>query len=391
MIARGIQDSQLDRDKGAGHIGAARLATLVGVAFLAQGCVAAAIPLAAGGLMAGAARVEAPAPAPAQVDRTAMVEQTDNDIPPPLVAKSNLRPDARPVTVASPPGLRPSSSPAEIIAPSPQRMATTPTPALRAAPASTLAPSGSADASSSPSEQRAEPAPSFAIPTVRPAQLAGRAPAKRVESPDVMPQRLAQKYAQTMEDRALADFIEYAAINGANAPGRAPVSSAVLIDPRRLAPERERCDGEDEAPIVLIDLDPGATLFDPDRLSGSQLEASLALATLRQSGVGIAWISDNTAGMADEVRLALERSGLDPLGADRLLLMRYPGDRKQSRRQELSVDTCLLAIAGDRRSDFDELYDYVVDINAAAPLEQIIGNGWFLTPSLLSFEGAGQP
>ena len=55
-------------------------------------------------------------------------------------------------------------------------------------------------------------------------------------------------------------------------------------------------------------------------------------------------------------------------------------------REQLAQLSCLIAIAGDTRSDFDELYDYLLDPNDAAPLEPIIGEGWFLIPTPLLSE-----
>jgi hypothetical protein len=40
----------------------------------------------------------------------------------------------------------------------------------------------------------------------------------------------------------------------------------------------------------------------------------------------------------------------------------------------------VVAIAGDARSDFDELFDYLMDPSAALPIEALLDAGWFLTP-----------
>jgi hypothetical protein len=39
-----------------------------------------------------------------------------------------------------------------------------------------------------------------------------------------------------------------------------------------------------------------------------------------------------------------------------------------------------MAIAGDTKSDFDELFEYLKDPHAAEPLDELLGAGWFLTP-----------
>ena len=66
-------------------------------------------------------------------------------------------------------------------------------------------------------------------------------------------------------------------------------------------------------------------------------------------------------------------SGLDPTGRDPLLLVRNEDDRKQTLRAGGQLDVCVVAIAGDRRGDFDELFDYLRDPDGRAGLEAMIG------------------
>ena len=113
---------------------------------------------------------------------------------------------------------------------------------------------------------------------------------------------------------------------------------------------------------------------------------SSALAQMRASGVKIAWISGNSQSQVRAIREALNRSGLDLENSDELLLMRYPEDRKQTRREDLAASSCLIAIAGDRRTDFDELFEYLLNPEAAATLDPLIENGWFLIPQPLITE-----
>ena len=93
------------------------------------------------------------------------------------------------------------------------------------------------------------------------------------------------------------------------------------------------------------------------------------------------WISQTDANQVREVADALLLSGLDPTGRDPLLLVRNAEDRKQTLRQEANLDVCVVAIAGDRRADFDELYDYLRDPNSAIALEEMFGVGWFVAPT----------
>lgn len=200
-----------------------------------------------------------------------------------------------------------------------------------------------------------------------------------VSSAETPPAGMAEPIAQPIQSAEIAEFIRYSTEQAfAFSQGNEAMTTAVLREPSALDGERLECAPEDERePAVLIDLDPGDEPFG----EGSPLpdpSIALSLKVLRSEGVTIAWISENSAATADIVRDRLTQSGLDPEAEDTLLLMRYPGDRKQTRRKEFAAETCLIAIAGDRRSDFDELYDFLTNRNAAIELEALINNGWFL-------------
>ena len=156
-------------------------------------------------------------------------------------------------------------------------------------------------------------------------------------------------------------------------------ASALLRNPADLEAERATCDSL--PPAVLIDLDPAERLLaiDYDR---QQADPALgpALARLRDSGIEVVWISGHGPETARSIRGLLAETRLDPDGADPLVLMRFAGESKQRRRRDLGTTYCLVAIAGDQRTDFDDLYEYVLDPTMAAPLEAMIGNGWFLMP-----------
>ncbi|QUL37539.1 hypothetical protein [Erythrobacter sp. JK5] len=154
--------------------------------------------------------------------------------------------------------------------------------------------------------------------------------------------------------------------------------SAVLADPSSLRETRAPCRAN--LPTVLIDLDPAGDLFALDSEGRASRVLAQGLDQLRGANVGIVWISGHSAGMAGDIRLALKQTGLDPESRDELLLMRYPGDRKQTRRADLAKSSCIIAIAGDTREDFDELFEYLVNPEAALALELLIGQGWFLIP-----------
>ncbi|MGB3807984.1 MAG: hypothetical protein WA936_12355 [Erythrobacter sp.] len=161
--------------------------------------------------------------------------------------------------------------------------------------------------------------------------------------------------------------------------------SAILRDPASLKPDRAECEGGE--PLVLIDLDPDGGLLDPAAPAVAAPALARHLERLRARRVTIAWISGHSAALAGEIRSALKDADLDGAGEDRLILMRYPEDRKQTRRRDLAASACVLAIAGDARSDFDELFEYVVNPASTAMLESLMGRGWFLIPTLFEPQG----
>lgn len=157
--------------------------------------------------------------------------------------------------------------------------------------------------------------------------------------------------------------------------------SALLSTPGSLTPTTADCGIQ--PPAVAIDLDPAGGLFESARTLAEPRLAQV-LAALRSRGVEVFWISANFADSAPSIRQALRASGLDSEGRDGIVLFRYPDDRKQDRRASLAETHCVVAIAGDERADFDELYEYLKDPSAAVGLEPLIGDVWFLTPNPLN-------
>jgi hypothetical protein len=186
-------------------------------------------------------------------------------------------------------------------------------------------------------------------------------------------------------------FITYAlGKNEPVAPSESLGRSALLKEDPELD-EVQRRDCVAPVPAVIIDLDEGATPFDPARLTAAPVGLAEGLAKLRQAGVVVLWISQLPAARAADVAQALRTSGLDPQGFDQLLLIRRDKDRKQMLRGNANDDVCIVAVAGDRRSDFDELFDYLRDPNSAFALDKMLGEGWFLVPSLYPAVPAAQP
>lgn len=189
-----------------------------------------------------------------------------------------------------------------------------------------------------------------------------------------------QSIAAEIDTGAFDSLVRYVSDQAiSTAPGTQRLS-AYLEKPSALDGKRAECIAH--SAMVLIDLDPKEADFSPREEAKAPAALATGLAELRDKGVTIAWISRASVWFAGDIRVALKRSGLDPAGKDQLILMRYPGDRKQTRRKDLAGSACVIAIAGDTREDFDELYEYLKRPEAAGQLEALIGDGWFLIPQL---------
>ncbi|MFN4113383.1 MAG: hypothetical protein ACK4GD_05535 [Sphingomonadaceae bacterium] len=179
-----------------------------------------------------------------------------------------------------------------------------------------------------------------------------------------------------------AGFYLHAAEQARLDPVDTPRRSAVLATPGALEPVTSDC--AILPPAVLVDLDPSGGRIDTAAAFPVNPDLAEVLSALRLQNVAVFWISSASAADAGRVRERLLASGLDPWGRDGLLLMRRADDRKDARRRELSETHCLVAIAGDSRSDFDELFDFLRNPAAAAPLDALMEAGWFLTPAPVS-------
>ena len=193
--------------------------------------------------------------------------------------------------------------------------------------------------------------------------------------------------APTLRDLGISDatfrsFADHALARAEPGLANDATRSAILSDPDDLDAAREPC-GKRPA-MVLIDLDPGREAFDP--LAPGTTDPALvnALAQLRARDVVIAWQTRLGEGFAETIREVLARTGLDPAGTDRLEVLRSLDERKQTRRDALAKSHCIGAILGDDRADFDELYLYLKDPDAAVPLDAMIGRGWFLASPIAS-------
>ncbi|HLV08461.1 MAG TPA: hypothetical protein VKY80_12375 [Croceibacterium sp.] len=163
-----------------------------------------------------------------------------------------------------------------------------------------------------------------------------------------------------------------------------PVQSMMLAKDSalRLDPDHLPCTQRETA--VLIDLDPANGAFVPNSRLRAYTGLPAHLARLRESGLVVLWVSQLDANRIEQVARVLRDSGLDPTGRDPILLALKPGDRKQVIREQANEAVCVIAMAGDEHSDFDELFDYLRNPNDAFRFDHLIGAGWFLVPEVVS-------
>lgn len=188
--------------------------------------------------------------------------------------------------------------------------------------------------------------------------------------------------ARTSQEDGHAAFAAFAAREAAIPVVGGERRSALLADSASMEPETRGCSIHPAA--VLIDVDPAGGAIDLSRPLAGDPELAVHLAALRAQDVTIGWTTGRTADQAGAIRKALVASGLDPAGRDELVLLRFPEERKQTRRDEFAKSHCVVAIAGDERADFDELFVYLRDPATALPLDTMIGAGWFIVPPPLT-------
>jgi len=175
---------------------------------------------------------------------------------------------------------------------------------------------------------------------------------------------------------AVAAFREYALAQLETQPAAGKRPSALLSRASELRADRTHCTPTPAA--VFIDLDPGRGAFDPLAPGNADRSLATALDELRGKGVAVVWFSRLGAAFEPAVRAALAEAGFDPAGTDRLVLLSDLGERKQTRRGDMAKEVCPIALVGDERADFDELYLYLKQPDTAIALDAMIGRGWFL-------------
>jgi len=181
-------------------------------------------------------------------------------------------------------------------------------------------------------------------------------------------------------DWVVEGFLAHALDQTQRNPALTPRQSALLAEPGELRPERMDCGNR--APAVIVDLDPGKDSFDPLAPVAGNPRLAEALAELRKREVTVFWTSHLGEGFEDSVRGVLAETGLDPQGQDRLVLLRSLDQRKHTRRTEIARTHCVVAMLGDERADFDELFHYLRQPDTALRLDAMLGSGWFLADPL---------
>lgn len=125
---------------------------------------------------------------------------------------------------------------------------------------------------------------------------------------------------------------------------------------------------------------PTAVIVDVDVLGSPDAAKPIGAATqmLRADHVTVLWIG-NVREAGGGVRARLAKAGLAAMPADHILEAHDNDTRKQVLRQKAASQFCVVAVAGARRGDMDELYDYLRPGADALKLDRRFGAGWFLT------------
>lgn len=190
-------------------------------------------------------------------------------------------------------------------------------------------------------------------------------------------------------NHTVSAFRDYALAELVKQPGVTKRPSALLSRASQLLSDRASCAATPLA--VFIDLDPGRGTFDPLAPGRPDPVMATTLAELRAKEVAVVWFTRLGAGFEEATRAALAEAGLDPERRDELVLLSTLDERKQTRRDEAAKRLCPIALVGDERADFDELYLYLKHPDAAIALDAMIGRGWFLASPFEPTAPAAQP
>lgn len=178
-----------------------------------------------------------------------------------------------------------------------------------------------------------------------------------------------------------AAFAAHALKQSARLEAGEGVQSVVLI-PRVdiFKPETVGCAGKPLAVAIDLDDTTGRDWLNAETLY-RQNGLIEVLTSLRVAKISVIWLSAQPVAASDRISSILTDAGFSQSESDDFLFLDRGGeDRKQVRRWDAARNYCIVAMAGDDRADFDELYDYLRDPDGAITLEKMFDNGWFLTP-----------
>ncbi len=191
------------------------------------------------------------------------------------------------------------------------------------------------------------------------------------------------QYFQPMSPDAspYAGFAAYALKQSTKLEAGEGVESVVLV-PRVdiFRPETMECAGKPLAVAIDLDDTTGRYWMEAETLY-RQNGLIEVLTSLRAAEISVIWLSDQPVAASKKISAILDEAGFSQSESDDFLFLDRGGeDRKQVRRWDAARNYCIVAMAGDDRADFDELYAYLRDPDGAITLENMFGNGWFLTP-----------
>ncbi len=159
------------------------------------------------------------------------------------------------------------------------------------------------------------------------------------------------------------------------------------------APDFMPCDGLPPGMIIAVD---GRALT-ASAVAQPFIAAPGAVETLdsaRRAGISVFYLANVAEADVPSLRSALERVGIDPGERGATLWLTEDGATEDAVRRTISRDHCIVALAGDRLSDFSGLFAAQTDATAqrnsaaASMLAPMWGRGWFLVPSILMPAGA---
>lgn len=311
---------------------------------LLGGCAAVAIPVLAGGAI--------------------LRDRVDGDGKP----DPDTRPERISIDYNAPPG-----TPLPSAEPAPVASASAPPANVQSSPPAVQMPLDVATATAPPPPEPIRPAPT----RIAAVTVATRAAIPAAQAPAIPP--LPADSGAPDPYAAFASF----ALSLAPPPPPGTTRRSALVDQETIADQPQLSECDDSPPAVVIDLDPGGTSFDPTDPPLPAPGLAERLAQLRAGGLTVLWSASVPIERAQEVWTVLRATGLDPDRTDRLVLPRRANERKQTRRLAAGREWCIVAIAGDRRDDFDEVFDYLRDPDGpiAEALNPALGRGWFLVPT----------